>query len=82
VTAGLARLGIPVQDEGHQTIPTLSELPPAVREIVTSAYGEATGHIFWLALPFALVLLVSVVLLREVPLRTTVHSEEELEALR
>jgi EmrB/QacA subfamily drug resistance transporter len=82
VAAGLARLGIPLQDEGHQTLPTLSELPPAVREVVTSAYGEATGHIFWLALPFALVLLGSVIAFREVPLRTTIHSEEELEALR
>ena len=82
VAAGLARLGIPLQDSGHQEIPKLSELPPAVREIVTSAYGEATGHIFWLAVPFALVLLVSVLFVKEVPLRTTIHSEEELEAMR
>lgn len=82
VASGMARLGIPVEGKGHQTLPTLSELPPAVREIVTSAYGEATGHIFWLAVPFALVLLVSVVFVREAPLRTTIHSEEELEAMR
>jgi hypothetical protein len=50
-----------------------------VREVVMGAYGEATGHIFWLALPFAGVLLVSVLAVREVPLRTTIHSEEEQE---
>lgn len=78
VAAGMARLGVPASGSGHHEIPTLSELPGPVREVFMHAFGEATGHIFWLAVPTAVVTLVAVLLIREVPLRTTIHRADEL----
>jgi MFS family permease len=64
--------------EGHQAIPNLSELPGPIRDMVTGAYGEATGHIFLLAVPFSLVALLAILFIHEVPLRTTIHRADEL----
>lgn len=79
VADGMARLGLPLPKEGHQAIPDLSTLPAPVREIVTGAYGEATGHLFLLVVPAALLTVLVVSLFREVPLRSTIHSDEEVE---
>lgn len=81
VAQGMARLGAPVQAEGHQEIPDLSTLPGPAREVVMSAFGEATGHLFLLALPAAVITIVVVALVREVRLRSTVHTDAELEAV-
>lgn len=59
-------------------IPDLAALPAPVRAVFESAFGDATGHIFLVALPFAVGALVAVLLIKEVPLRTTVHREDEL----
>ncbi len=80
VAAGLARLGIPVEGEAG-TIPDLDTLPGPVREVFEAAYGDATGHIFLLALPFAVLAFIAVLFIREVPLRTTIEREDELEQL-
>ena len=56
-------------------VPDLSTLPEPIRLIVESAYGDATGHIFLVALPFAIGALVAVLLIKEVPLRTTLDAE-------
>jgi hypothetical protein len=65
---------------GHDTggIPDLAALPAPVRAIFESAFGDATGHIFLVALPFAVGALVAVLLIKEVPLRTTVLRDDEL----
>ncbi|WP_439379646.1 MDR family MFS transporter [Amycolatopsis lexingtonensis] len=67
VTDGFAKLGIP--PGGSLSRP--AELPAPVRAVVEDAYGQATGTIFQYALPLALVALVCVLFIREVPLRTT-----------
>jgi hypothetical protein len=74
VTDGLAALGI---DGGHSTgaIPDLDQLPAPVRALYESAFGEATGHLFLVAAPFALLALVCILFIREVPLRTTLDHE-------
>ncbi len=74
----LAELGEPV--DPHQTggIPDLSALPAPVRAIFEGAFGEATGHLFLVALPFAALALVCVLFIKEVPLRTTVLRDDEL----
>jgi len=59
-----------VDHESH-AIPDLSTLPAPARAIFESAFGEATGHIFLVALPFAVLALLAVLGIREVPLRTT-----------
>ncbi len=81
VAKGLAGLGMELPREGHQTIPDISSLPGPVADVMTAAFGEATGHIFLLAVPFAVLALLCIALLREVPLRTTIHRADELEPL-
>ena len=83
VMQGLAELGITPQAEGGGTsIPDLSTLPAPVREVFQTAFAEATGHIFWLATPFAALALVAVLMIREVPLRTTIERADELGELQ
>jgi hypothetical protein len=80
VTSGLDRLGVPADaaGDGH-SIPDLTALPAPVRELFERAFGEATGHIFLVATPVAALALVCVLLIKEVPLRTTVLRADELE---
>ncbi|MET0589802.1 MAG: MDR family MFS transporter [Naasia sp.] len=66
----LAALGIPagaVGDSGT-AIPDLSTLPEPVRIAVESAYGEAVGFVFLIAAPLALVTIVAIALLPNIPL--------------
>jgi EmrB/QacA subfamily drug resistance transporter len=80
VASGLAKLGItPTSSGGSQTIPNVSTLPAPVRLVFEHAFGDATGHIFLVATPFAVLALVAVLLIREVPLRTTIERADELE---
>ncbi len=64
---------------GHEshTIPDLSKLPDQARVIFEQAFGSATGHIFLVATPFAVLALLAVVFIREVPLRTTLDTSTE-----
>ncbi len=75
VAAKLSSLG-----GGHQShsIPDLDTLPAGVRALVEQAFGEATGHLFLVALPFAVAAFVCVLFIREVPLRTTIDLAEEI----
>ncbi len=78
VTAGLAAMGVAGSSTESHSIPDLSTLPGPVRALFEQAFGEATGHIFLVAVPFAVAALVCVVLIREVPLRTTIDRAEEI----
>ena len=62
------------------SIPDVSDLPAPVRAVFESAFGDATGHIFLVALPFAVGALIAVLFIKEVPLRTSVRREDELVA--
>ncbi|HWI43609.1 MAG TPA: MDR family MFS transporter [Nocardioides sp.] len=57
----------------HSTgdIPDLDALPAPIREVYEVAFGDASGHLFLVLVPFALIALVCALLIREVPLRTT-----------
>jgi hypothetical protein len=68
--ADLARLGVPATSGGG-TIPKLSALSAPVRAIVENAFGHATGNLFLYATPFALLSVVCILCIKEVPLRTT-----------
>jgi EmrB/QacA subfamily drug resistance transporter len=74
VTAGLADLGVDGSHRGG-AIPDLDALPAPVRALYETAFGEATGHVFLAAAPLAVLALVCVLLIREVPLRTTLDLE-------
>ena len=67
--------------ESH-AIPDLAELPPVIRDIYETAFGGAIGDVFMVGVPFAVLALVCVLLIKEVPLRTSVMREDELAAAR
>lgn len=51
-------------------VPNLSTLPEAAREVVEQAYGVATGDVFLIGAPFALLALIAVLFIKEKPLKT------------
>ena len=75
ITDGLARLG--VTPDGSGGIPQLSTLPAPVRAVVEDAYGRSIGHVFVVAAPFAFLMLLAMLAMREVPLRTSLDLETE-----
>ena len=80
VTRGLDAIGVPAASTGDShSIPDLTSLPAPVREVFEHAFGAATGQIFLIAVPFAVLALVCVLVIKEVPLRTTVKRADELE---
>lgn len=82
VEAGLTKLGIPADAQGHSShsIPDLDKLPAPVRGIFEHAFGEATGHIFLVAVPFAVLALICLLFIREVALRETIQRADEIES--
>lgn len=67
------------QSTGH--IPDISTLPGPFRTLYEASFGEAFGHIFLVATPFAVAALVCILFIKEVPLRTTIEKDvDELEA--
>ena len=75
VTSGLARLGVSGSGSGASSIPDLASLPAPVRAVFEAAYGQGIGTLFMIAAPCALIALVAVLFIREVPLRTTIELE-------
>ena len=72
IVEGLTALGA---SAGGAAVPTdldLSSLPGPVLQIVRAAYGDATGLIFLIGAGAALVSLLAVIFIKEVPLRRTV----------
>jgi hypothetical protein len=59
----------------------VNHLPPQLAELVRHAYGDATGRIFLIAAACAVVSLVAVVFIKEVPLRKTVAKVDVAEEL-
>jgi MFS family permease len=78
VAAGVARLGVRPPGDGHGAIPDLATLPAPVRAVFEQAFGDATGHLFLVAVPFAALAGVCVLFIEEVPLRTTILRDDEL----
>jgi hypothetical protein len=77
VTPKLAALGVtPPGDGTGGSLLDVNHLPAPVAEIVRSAYGDATGTIFAVAAGVAVISLVAALLIREVPLRTTVRKTD------
>ncbi|GAA4791599.1 MDR family MFS transporter [Actinomycetospora chlora] len=78
ISDGLARLGVPASATASSSgqIPNLATLPAPIRTVIENAYGDAIGLLFLVAAPLALIALIAIVLLREVPLRSTIDIEE------
>jgi EmrB/QacA subfamily drug resistance transporter len=75
-TRGLAGAAVP-PGTGEVGIGSLNELPPAVAGIVRAAYGDATALIFLIAAALAIVTVLAVLAIREVPLQTETGMERE-----
>ncbi len=62
----------------HSTgdIPDLDRLPGPVQVVYESAMGNATGHLFLIAVPFVVVAFLCVLFIKETPLRTQLGSAE------
>ncbi|WP_406048850.1 MFS transporter [Kribbella sp. NBC_00889] len=65
------------QSGGGGSVLDVNSLPAPVAEIVRHAYGDATGRIFVIAACSAVVSLLAVLFIREVPLRRTVGITDE-----
>lgn len=79
VTDGMQTLGIPTTSHETHAIPDLATLPAPVREVFESAFGQSFGELFLVGTPFAVIALLCVILIKEVPLRTS-NLEEFAEA--
>lgn len=82
IVAGLAGLGIDASAlgaGGTSTLPNLATLPEPVRLVVERAFGDAIADLFLVAAPVALVSLVAVLFLKEVPLGRKSGIEQRLE---
>ena len=64
---------------GGGGLPDVGLLPAPLRSLFEGAFGDVTGHIFGLALPFAALALLTVCFIKEGRLRTTLDKLEEPE---
>ncbi|MCB0893997.1 MAG: MFS transporter [Nocardioides sp.] len=69
----------PTFSADSHAVPDVPALPGWEQAIWEAAFGESFGHIFLVAVPFAIIALLCVLLIREVPLRTS-NLEAEVEA--
>ena len=65
--AGHARRG---GERRQGSIPKLSSLPAPVRAVVEAAFGHGVGDVFLYAAPLALLALIVILFIKEVPLQT------------
>jgi EmrB/QacA subfamily drug resistance transporter len=72
IMSGIAALGAAASGAQLPADLDLSALPAPILAIVRAAYGDATGHLFLIGAAFALIALIAVVFVKEVPLRQTV----------
>jgi EmrB/QacA subfamily drug resistance transporter len=78
VARGLTRLGVDAgSSSGSSGIPDMATLPAPVRAVFEAAYGQGIGTVFMIAAPCALIALVAVLFIREVPLRTTIERDDQ-----
>ncbi|EFQ82535.1 transporter, major facilitator family protein [Aeromicrobium marinum DSM 15272] len=75
VTDGLGRLGLSRSGDSGSLL-DVGSLPGPVAEVVRAAYGDATGNIFAVAAVVSVISLVAAVMIKEIPLRTTVAMQE------
>ncbi|GGI36498.1 MFS transporter [Cnuibacter physcomitrellae] len=71
VVDGLRGLGVDPSQAGglgSGTIPDLSTLPGPFRTVIESAYGEGVGDVFLLAAPLAVISIIAIALLPNLPL--------------
>ena len=81
ITSGLKSLGIDGGPLSGGTLPNVHELPAPIAKVVESAYGAGVAEVFLIAAPIALVTLVAILFIKEVPLGTKSNLELRMEEL-
>jgi hypothetical protein len=76
ITRDLAAAGVPASGGGSGDL-DVAGLPAAIQQIVRSAYGDATGHIFLISAAIAVVGVIAAALLRPKPLRTSLDLADQ-----
>lgn len=76
-TQGLAAAGIPVTGGPAGASLDLVDMPAPVREIMRAAYGYASAEVFLISAGVAVVALISVLFIKERPLRRTVDIQPD-----
>jgi len=71
ITGGLAAIGIKAPAGGAAQL-DLSTMPEPIKLIVRASYGDGAAMIFMISAAIAVVALIAVLFIKEVPLRTTV----------
>lgn len=79
IASGLERIGVDADGLVSGEIPDLSTLPEPVRIVVETAYGQGIGTIYMLIVPFAVISLVCVAMLPNIPLGTKSGAEKMAE---
>ncbi len=79
VRDGLVTMGVKPDTHESHAIPDLDQLPAPMRALYEASFGDAVGHIFLVAAPFAVAALVCVLFIKEVPLRTSNYQPTEAE---
>ncbi|MBO3088305.1 MFS transporter [Cellulomonas dongxiuzhuiae] len=80
---GLTGIGVPpsaLGSGGSTSLPDLATLPGPVRQVVEHAFGVGVAELFLIGAPIALLALVAVLALREVPLGRASGLEQRLAA--
>ncbi|WP_125099914.1 DHA2 family efflux MFS transporter permease subunit [Leucobacter chromiireducens] len=80
VTEGLEKLA-PAELAGAEALqggvlPKIAELPEPIRIVVESAYGHSIGNIFFAAAPVAVIALVAIIFLPNIPLSSKSNAEK------
>ena len=78
---GMARIGIQPSGAGGSNL-DIAAMPEPIATIIHTAYGDATGNIFFYSAVAAVVALVTTALLPNRPLRRTIDIEPELDPMR
>jgi len=73
---GLSRIGVDSTGLTSGEIPDLATLPDPVRAVVESAYGQGVGNIYLLIAPLAIVTIIAVAKLPNIPLGTKSGAEQ------
>lgn len=76
------RVGAELAGVESDQIPDVNTLSDTLRPIYEHAFGAGTAQVFLLAVPFAVIALVAILFIKEVPLRETIEREDELDTLR
>ncbi|KAA2251384.1 MFS transporter [Solihabitans fulvus] len=79
IATGIAALHLPpgARASGGGTL-DIKHLPAPIQAIVRAAYGDAMSELFLIAAAIALVTVVAVLFIKEVPLRTSLDSSTEI----